>query len=310
MNIRAKIFGGGAEEPILKAKTPKGARPDALDSVAVARESRQRSDSRGEDRHRLIGERARITHDGKTDEVQLINLSGGGAMIEGRLPVMLWDRVHLHLGEHGDIECAVRWIRDRRIGLEFAHETRLDCGADEVATLLREVINRSFPDAEFPEAEDQPAEPCAGEPPAPEAHQPPRGDEHRSAPRHPLIWTGTLYHDFQTTPVRVRNISRTGAMIESSEPVRVGAQPLLELSDAVSISGTVQWAVGDQVGLRFNEPFDMSLLAESTPVVAEPVWTPPPYLEKAGAELDADEGHWNHLTLTELRRELEGFLKR
>ena len=296
MNIRAKIYGDWVEEPLLKAKTPKGAKADELNSIAVPRESRQRSDSRAEDRHRLIGERARVTHDGAHHEVELINLSGGGAMIAGPLKPLLWDRLDLHLGNHGDIECAVRWIREGRIGLEFAHETRLDWSKDEVAAVLREVIIRSFPDVEFNEAEDEEALPSASD------------DEHRRATRHPLIWTGVLHHDYQSSPVRVRNISSTGAMIESVNPVRVGTQPLLELTDAASLSVTVEWAVGDQVGVSFHSPFDMSLLVESTPSVAAAKWTPPPYLDRAAGENDKDD-HWGRLTLFQLRQELEGFLK-
>src|SRR4051812_44670147 len=85
VNIRAKIFGGvvAAEEPLLKGKKPKGAKPEALVTVTVAREAVRLSDSRGKDRHRLSNERARITHDGSEIEVELINVSGGGAMISG-----------------------------------------------------------------------------------------------------------------------------------------------------------------------------------------------------------------------------------
>ena len=305
MNIRAKIFGGAGagEEPLLKPKRPKGAKADELHSVAVARDSRQRSNSRGEDRHRLTRERARLTHNGETHEVELSNLSGGGAMIEGPFQPMLWDRVHLHLGEHGDIECAVRWIRDGRVGLEFAHETRLECAADEVAALLRDVISRSFPDVDFPTvtvpetaAKDEPAEPRTD------------WDDLRSARRHPLVWTGTLYHDFEMTPARIRNISSTGAMVQCPAPVRVGAQPLLELSENVSVSATVRWTVGDQVGLSFNEPFDMSLLANSRPF--SPSEKPRSYLELAADAAEAGIDHWGHLELSELRAELEGFMKR
>jgi hypothetical protein len=296
MNIRAKIYGDWVEEPLLKAKKPKGVKADELDSIPVPRESRQRSDSRAEDRHRLLNERARVTHDGAGHEVELINLSGGGAMISGALKPLLWDRLDLHLGNHGDIECAVRWIREGRIGLEFAHETRLDWSADEVASVLREVIIRSFPDVEFSEAEPEEQDTSESE------------NEHRRAARHPLIWTGVLHHDYQSTPVRVRNISSTGARIETATPVRVGTQPLLELTDAASVSVTVEWAVGDQVGLSFHSPFDMSLLVDSRPTVATPSWTPPPYLGKAASDAESNE-HWGRLTLYELRQELEGFLK-
>ena len=62
MNIRAKIFGGTslADEPLLKAKRPKGAKPRSLDSVVVPRETRRQSNSRGGDRHRLSGEKAQV----------------------------------------------------------------------------------------------------------------------------------------------------------------------------------------------------------------------------------------------------------
>ena len=83
MNIRAKIFGGGdsPQEPILRAKQPRGARGEDLHSVTVPREEGRRSNDRGADRHRLDEELVRITHNGAQHEAQLVNLSGGGAMI-------------------------------------------------------------------------------------------------------------------------------------------------------------------------------------------------------------------------------------
>ena len=309
MNIRAKIFVGidPAEEPLLPAKKPKGALADQLDSISLRRESRDRLNSRTEDRHRLVGEHAMITHNGNQYEVELINLSGGGAMIAGPLEPLLWDRVDLQLGHHGTIECAVRWIRDGHIGLEFAHETRLDWPSDQVAMVLRHVIEKTFPHIAFPEAEETPAPVHPA--PSPVQQEPREAiNEHRSAPRHPLIWNGTLYHDFQTDAVRVRNISETGAMIETRGQVRVGGEPLLELSPAVSLSATVEWAVGDQVGLRFHSPFDMNLLVESRPVVASTSWTPPAYLENEKPE-EESSNHWGRLTLYQLQKELDGFLK-
>ena len=78
-----------------------------------------------------------LTHAGRSHAVQLVNLSGGGAMVAADFAPMLWDRVELHLGENGTVECAVRWLKGGRIGLEFAHETRLDCSADEQPRCLR-----------------------------------------------------------------------------------------------------------------------------------------------------------------------------
>ena len=302
MNIRAKLFRGEADEPILKAKTPKGAKADTLHSVAVSRETRRLNNGRGEDRHRLTGEGGRVTWNGAELEVQLINLSGGGAMIAGEFEPMLWDRVDLHLGNHGTIECAVRWIRGHRVGLEFAHETRLDWPSDQVATVLRHVIEKTFPHITFPESEDSPPPPvvdCRSD------------DDHRRAARHPLVWNGTLYHDYQTSAVRIRNISETGAMIETDAQVRVGSEPLLELTEAASVSATVEWAVGDHAGLRFHSPFDHSLLSSSKPTVVETnPWVKPAYLESIGKKAgNEEEDRWGRLTLYELREELDGFLK-
>lgn len=303
MNIRATIYGGAkaAEEPLLRPKKLKGAEPQDLQSVAVPRQESRATNDRGEDRHRLVGERAIVVHKRRRHEVELINLSGGGAMVEASFSPKLWDRVELRLGEHGAIECAVRWMRNGRLGLEFAQETRLDWPSNEIAAVLRQVVERSFPDIQF-ELQD-PAPPPQPEP------TPAAADDSRLAKRHPLIWSALLHHDYQTTKVRVRNLSRTGAMIESPASVRVGAEPLVEFNDDISVSATVLWAVGDQVGLKFHSPLEVSALAGTRPQVASANWTPPSYLnllEKG----DADGSHWNRMTLLELRKELEGYLKR
>src|SRR5215212_11551629 len=150
MNIRARIFGGKVDEAdLIPAKTPTGAKADTLNSIAVRREAGRRANTRGGDRHRLPEEKVRVTHCGQDHEVQLVNLSGGGAMVEGEFEPMLWDRVDLHLGENGTIECAVRWIKGGRIGLEFAHETTIHCSASERANVLRAVIAKTFPDVEL-----------------------------------------------------------------------------------------------------------------------------------------------------------------
>jgi len=298
MNIRKKIFGGegAVEEPILKPKKPKGAKRDALDSVIVSREESRTTNSRGNDRHRLLGETVRLDHDGRSYDVELINVSGGGAMVSGSFAAKMWDSVTLHLGENGTMECAVRWIRDDRVGLEFAHETRIDCAADERAAVLREVIQRSFPDVEFELSDDAP----------PESHDGPDG---RAARRHPLVWSGLLHHDYQSTPVRVRNISESGVMIECAAPLRVGSEPLLELSDALAVSATVTWVVGDQVGMRFHTPFDLHELARSRPEVAGSDWQPPSYLDTGTSSGSPWSNEWGRMSLGELRQQLEGYIK-
>lgn len=299
MNIRAKIFGGPSkdEEPVVvAAKKPKGARADALDSIPVEREESRRGDTRADDRHRLPDEEVRVTHNGKSMTVQLVNLSGGGAMITGTFQPKLWDRVELHLGDEAVVECAVRWLRGDRVGLEFAHETRLECSAGEQAALLREVIARSFPDVQFEVIES--------------AAEETTNDEHRRERRHPLIWSGVVHHDYQSNPVRLRNISSTGALIECQTPLRVGAEPLLDLGEAGQVFATVTWTVGDQAGLKFQKPFDLTHLARAKPHLAPARWDRPSYLEPGQAADSPWDERWGRMSLSELREDLEGFMKR
>jgi len=299
MNIRSKIFGGGNgedESPVVASKKPKGAKPDALHSIAVAREVTRQADTRDEDRHRLPDEQVRVTYKNRDHQVQLVNLSGGGAMVACGFAPKLWDRLQLHLGENGTIDCAVRWIKGDRIGLEFAHETRLDCSADKQAAVLREVIAKSFPDIEF----DAPTETV----------ETPDFDEQRDGRRHPLIWSGLIHHDFQSTPIRLRNISSTGAMIECSIPLRVGAEPLLELGDQVQIPTSVAWVFGDTAGLRFASEFDLSNLARARPELASVKWDRPSYLQPGVAAADSPwDEQWDRMSLGELRQSLEGYMK-
>ena len=301
MNIRAKIFGGREEPPVLATKQPKGAKTDLLQSISVTREESRRSNSRGEDRHRLVDQAARITHQGRSHDVQLLNLSGGGAMVVADFHPMLWDRVDLHFGDDGVIECAVRWLKDGHMGLEFAHETRLDCSPNEQSMLLRDVIRRSFPELEFDERTDDAAE---------EAADQPVDDDKRLERRHPLIWSGLLHHDYHSTPVRLRNISPSGALIEGESTLLVGAEPVLELGEAGTIFTVVKWVVGDRAGLEFKQPFDLTRLSRARPEVATQSAEQAEELRTDPSANSPWAPEWGRVSLAELREELDGYMKR
>lgn len=255
MSIRTRIFGPGADDPLLRSKRPKGARADTLDSVAVCREEVRRGNARGGDRHRLNAEQALLRTAKNEYAVELVNLSAGGAMIKGQVDLVLWDRVGLSLGDDGELECAVRWIKGDSAGLEFAHETRIECGNEQRDQLLRAVIRKSFPDTDFGPLEPKRAEAAPA-------------SDFREAPRHPLIWNGIVYCDYDVEPVRLRNISNTGALVQSSHPLPVGETVYLQLGAAGRFEAMVRWTRGTQSGLAFAEPFDLHALAKVDPEVA------------------------------------------
>ena len=304
-NIRSKIFGDGQpieDHELLKAKSPRGAAAKlGLHTIAVQRQEARSRNTRDNDRHRLAEQPVTVTHRRKKHQAELINLSGGGAMISADFVPKLWDRIDLHLGENGTIESAVRWIKNDRIGLEFAHETQIDCSREERAQLLTEVIGRSFPDLAIEVA--VPA-------PEPQRQDSAAADDHRRGEaRHPLIWSGTAHFNHQSAPVRLRNISTTGALIESSLALPEGAEMLLDLNEAGSIFATVSWAMGDQAGLRFHDKYDMKQLARAKPDLASANWKGPPYLAN-GEQGSAWAKEWGRASLSDLKSDLEGYLKR
>ena len=291
-SFRASALKGGVPQAPLVAQKRAKAKPAALglDSVKVARSESRSSNQRGGDRHRLSDEQAVVRRKGKSHVVDLINLSHGGAMINGKLKAKLWDKVELVLGETGVIECAVRWIRGDRIGLEFAHETRVDCDSATLDELLRQVIKNSFPNIEI---KDRPAAPVEPE-------------QKRGETRHPLIWSGILHHDYDWDTVRLRNISTTGALIECSATLPVGVTVYLDLDAAGRIGATVQWSVGNQAGLSFDKPFDVRSLSKAAPDVAPDQGSRPNFTGEGHSDQSPWAPQWSRLSVDELGARLGG----
>ena len=305
--FRNKILGrGGSPASLLRAKAAKGqpsraAEEESFDALTIPRDTgRGAANHRDDDRHRLSSETVVICRDGLEETVTLINLSGGGAMVEGAPELKLWDRVELKFGDLHRLEAVVRWIKNGRVGLEFAHETRIEASEEEVSSLLRDVIQRSFSDVVLADAVPNDATQADDTP------QDGGPDQVVRELRHPLIWNGTVHFSYESTPVRLRNISSGGAMIESDGAFPVDVELLLDLGDAGAIFGTVHWARGDQAGLKFATPYDLSQLAKARPQVTGAQWTPPDYLREDRSANSPWASQWGRADLGRLHR----FLKR
>src|SRR3954453_14594890 len=138
--------GSGAPGRVMPAKKSRGTDGDCLAGVQVARTESRTHNQRAEGRQVLGSEEARLFVGRRHYVVDLLNLSGGGAMIRTNLPLKLWKQVHLELGDGGSVECAVRWIREDRIGLEFAHETQVAGDIAKRDAMLLDTISRNFPE--------------------------------------------------------------------------------------------------------------------------------------------------------------------
>ena len=291
------------DSPLVEGKARRGAEGDDLASVRIAREETRLADHRGGDRHRLEEEQVHAVHKRKTHAVDLINLSQGGAMIRADFAPRLWDRVDLQLGPGAALECAVRWIRGDRIGLEFAHETRIEADPRLRDLTLLEAIRRTLPR----KAADEPAAVAA---PEPRATPQPIDTSRRTDRRHPLIWTGEVLFNHDSHAVRLRNISASGALVESASALPVGVEVMLDLGQGVQQFATVSWSRGHQSGLTFASPFDLARLAEAKPEVAPSRWMRPTFLDVAPSQESPWDENWDRATIEELRDDLEGFYKR
>lgn len=313
-SFRSAILSGKglhSGDPLIRQKKKRGAAEDDLSTVEVPRSEIRTRNQRDDDRHRLEQEQGRARFGGEVHDVDVINLSGGGAMIRCDFTPRLWERIDLIFAEGAEIECAVRWIRDDRVGLEFAHETRIDCAPEARDALLLDVIHRSFPDIALLKRDDievaaraTPAEPQDQDDDA-------IANSRRTERRHPLVWMGEVYFAHNNEKVRLRNISEHGALIESPAQYPLGVELLLDLNEAGQHFATVSWACGDKFGLKFNNQFSLKALVGSKPELAPQLMTRPGPSGRISVDQDnpwAEE--WHRQSLEELRDDLEGYLKR
>ena len=276
------LAGKPPEQPLLRTRkrrllsTPsRAAEEESFTEVAIRREAIRQANHRSTDRHRLDNQQVELVHDGRRQTVTLVSLSGGGAMIEGAEDLKLWDVLTMRFGDCAKVDAAVRWIRGKRVGLEFAEETRIGNNGPDIVRMLETILGSSRPDlASDPAANEK--LPSSLDPSSDE--EPPAGEEPERELRHSLIWSGHIHYDYDTIPVRLRNISEGGALIESGRPLKVGSELLLDLDKAGSFFATVCWAHGDAAGLRFNGRFDLHKLAAARHTLASTRWVAPDHV--------------------------------
>lgn len=76
-------------------------------------------------------------------------------------------------------------------------------------------------------------------------------DESRSDPRNHLFVAATLYSDAGSAPVRIRNMSQSGALIETSAVPDQGAAIMLKRG-SLQASGQIIWKVEGKAGIAFS----------------------------------------------------------
>lgn len=242
-----------ADVIIQKKKRKQDPKASGLGAVAIPRNGPRAIHQRNEDRHVLRGKKARADIGGNIHEVSLLNLSSNGVMIESGLDLAIGQEVFLSIEDCAPITTAVRWLRSGRIGLEFMAETVIiaDAGVQDyiVKTIRREL-----------EAAGGAAGLTVG------------SERRERSARHNLVFVAKLQWEKREATARLRNISRSGAMIAlaDSADLAVGQDVTLSLANAGDITARVRWAVDRQFGLEFLADFDVSLLVKEPCAELEP----------------------------------------
>ena len=233
-------------------------RPTGLATIPIARQEARRHNQRREDRHLNLADRASILFRRKRYEVDVVNVSSHGVMLDADIEARVGERIEIRFEDCNPTLSYVRWVKGRRIGLEFAAETVLIASAS-----VRELIISGR---------------RAGE-------QPPKFEIKADRPhRHVLMLRGTIHCGLGSLEAKLRNISAAGAMVHCDEDLLVGSPLVLELAGggAVAVEARVRWCRSGQIGLLFDRPFDMRLLAETPPPSAIRHYVKPDYLTSEG----------------------------
>lgn len=232
-----------ADVILQKKKRKQSGSTKGLGAVAIARSGVRAVHQRNEDRFVLRGISAETQVSGKDVTVELLNLSSNGVMIATDHAFDIGEEVRLTLDECSVVTTAVRWVRNRRVGLEFLQETVIlaDAGVQEyvLRTIRREAAASGH-----------------------SGHLAIGKEQRIPSPRHNLVFVAKLcWADCETT-ARLRNISANGAMIALANDTDLerGDEVTLSLVRAGDVAARVQWVKDRQCGLEFDAPFDVSLL--------------------------------------------------
>lgn len=89
-----------------------------LVGIPIPRLERRRTNQRSEDRFLDVVERATIVFRRKKSLVRIVNVSGGGVMIESNIVPRIGEVIGLEFENFDPLHAVVRWVRDGRIGLD------------------------------------------------------------------------------------------------------------------------------------------------------------------------------------------------
>jgi len=248
--VRTSVAAGAKSSPLVVPKHAKKREGEAsLAAIPVKRVESRSCNQRSEERRRDLVDSTTLYFRRQKLEVAVVNVSSQGVMVEAAIEPRIGESLDIQFADCNRTRAEVRWVREGRIGLEFVEETII-LGSLKVKEHIFGAVA------------------AAG---GSEIERPTLRQIQTRAIRHGLTWTGTLYWTFEAYSVRLRNISATGAMLEGDCTIAPGEKIRLNLAEAGTVAGEVRWCQGGQIGVSFDEKYDLRQLANAKPSVTVPV---------------------------------------
>ena len=98
-------------------------RDRTLVDVPIPREERRKTNQRAEIRFNGVVDRATLLFRRKRSLVKVLNISGGGVMIQSGIMPRIGETVGLEFEGFERLEAVVRWVKRGRIGLDVGQGT-------------------------------------------------------------------------------------------------------------------------------------------------------------------------------------------
>jgi len=265
---RSEILSGAPRaSPVAAKRRAAVASGASLTAIPVKRTESRTTNQRTGDRTPGILAATRLTLRRRKFDARVVNLSADGAMIEVDAEARIGEAVTMTFGEGDTGKAIVRWVRNGRIGVEFdGYSLELGRNADGSFAFRRNT------------------------------------QKHRKtierAPRQSLVWRAHVHAGERSIPVKLTNVSASGAQLEGELEFAEGTSLLLDFASVGMLPSTVRWCDGKRMGLSFDKHFDVSLLsicAVSQQEIRKMNWIKPEYLAN---ENDPNSPHrdWSKIT--------------
>ncbi len=148
------------------------------------------------------------------------NLSRHGLRATADIEVVSGQRLFVTLDDLTHCLGTVRWTQNKRFGLQF----------DKPLDIL---------------------------PPASEADEGTMPAHLPRVPRITMHWNGTLAFCQPTHEAKIRDVSKSGMMVETVEPLLPDQNLLVQMSNGTIVAASVRWTEGEHAGIQLSCPVSL-----------------------------------------------------